>query len=223
MRKVMLLLALLFALSSAAPPPLESALEPALKELDGEEEDKSTQGDEELSSGDEELTMHDMKFADATSLYPGHGCTCSMNRFCCKPPPPSPPSCPGGTSSVPVQLFTQTWANEISFKIDGVTITSGTLGDSQTYTYWRCLAPGVHTLLLLDSFGDGWHGGYVRINNVNYGTTFTSGASMTFSFYELPFAFKLSKRAVDKAELASAIQDSASISSNMIASSSSSE
>ena len=40
---------------------------------------------------------------------------------------------------------------------------------------------------------------------------------------ELPFAFKLSKRAVDKAELASAIQDSASISANMIASSSSSE
>ena len=33
MRKVMLLLALLFALSSAAPPPLESALEPSLKEL----------------------------------------------------------------------------------------------------------------------------------------------------------------------------------------------
>jgi hypothetical protein len=40
---------------------------------------------------------------------------------------------------------------------------------------------------------------------------------------ELPFAFKLSKRAVDKAELASAIQDSAAISANMIASSSSSE
>ena len=34
--------------------------------MDGEEEDKSTQGDEEL---DEELTMHDMKFHDATSLY----------------------------------------------------------------------------------------------------------------------------------------------------------
>ena len=96
----------------------------------------------------------------------------------------SPPvaSCPGGTSSVPVQLFTQTWASEISFEIDGVTITSGTLGDSQTYTYSRCLAPGSHTLLLLDSFGDGWHGGYVRINNVNYGTTFESGASMTFTF-----------------------------------------
>lgn len=39
---------------------------------------------------------------------------------------------------------------------------------------------------------------------------------------ELPFAFKLSKRAVDKAELTSAIQDSV-ISANMIASSSSSE
>ena len=105
-----------------------------------------------------------------------------------RPPLPlpslSPPvtSCPAGRSSVPVQLFTQMWADEISFKIDGVTITSGTLANSQTYTYSPCLAPGSHTLLLLDSFGDGWHGGYVRINNVNYGTTFTSGASMTFTF-----------------------------------------
>ena len=37
MRKVMLLLALLFALSSAAPTPLEPALEPALKELRSED------------------------------------------------------------------------------------------------------------------------------------------------------------------------------------------
>ena len=103
-------------------------------------------------------------------------------------PPPSPAlsppvaSCPAGTSNFPVQLFTQNWGSEISFKIDGVTITSGTLGNFQTYTYMRCLAPGSHTLLLQDSFGDGWHGGYVRINNVNYGTTFTSGASMTATF-----------------------------------------
>ena len=40
---------------------------------------------------------------------------------------------------------------------------------------------------------------------------------------ELPFAFKLTKRAVDKAELASVIQDAAVASSSMIASSSSSE
>ena len=103
------------------------------------------------------------------------------------PPSPSlsPPvaSCPAGTSNFPVQLFTQNWGSEISFKIDGVTITSGTLGNFQTYTYMRCLAPGSHTLLLQDSFGDGWHGGYVRINNVNYGTTFTSGYSMTATFY----------------------------------------
>ena len=81
-----------------------------------------------------------------------------------------------------MQLFTQMWAYEISFKIDGVTITSGTLANYQTYTYSLCLAPGSHTLLLLDSYGDGWNGGYVKINNVNYGTTFTSGASMTFTF-----------------------------------------
>ena len=40
---------------------------------------------------------------------------------------------------------------------------------------------------------------------------------------EIPFAFKLSKRAVDKAELTAAIQDSEQPSSSMIASSSSSE
>ena len=204
MRKVMLLLALLFALSSAAPPPLESALEPALKELrskdsgkdnlklmthedypkqthdermlsmaytlknhfahkpltlkvaqdaidahvangrmpgehklllvtevglllgpaaaaaagllvtaedidladgeggstgkhleeggaqgmDGEEEKKSTQGDEELGSGDDEVRMHDMKFPGATSLYtagPGKPWTNKTVNYCFAP------------------------------------------------------------------------------------------------------------------------------------------
>ena len=204
MRKVMLLLALLFALSSAAPPPLESALEPSLKELrrkdsgkdnlklmthedypkrthdermlsmaytlknhfahkpltlkvaqdaidahvangrmpgehklllvtevgtllgpaaaaaaglevtsedideavgeggstgkhleeggaegmDGEEEEKSNQGDEELGSGDDEVRMHDMKFPGATSLYtagPGKPWTDNTVNYCFEP------------------------------------------------------------------------------------------------------------------------------------------
>jgi hypothetical protein len=53
--------------------------------MDGEEEDKSTQGDEEL---DEELTMHDMKFHDATSLYtagPGKPWTNKKLNYCFAP------------------------------------------------------------------------------------------------------------------------------------------
>ena len=72
-------------------------------------------------------------------------------------------------------LATQNWANEISVKIDGVAITSGTLGNYQTYTYSSCLTPGSHTLVLIDSVGDGWHGAYVTIDGINYGATFTTG------------------------------------------------
>ena len=81
-----------------------------------------------------------------------------------------------------MQLFTKIYSDDISFEIDGVTIHSATRGDYETYTYSRCLAPGSHTLLLLSSFGNGCYGCYVKIDNVNYGTTFTSGASMTFTF-----------------------------------------
>ena len=83
-------------------------------------------------------------------------------------------------------LTTQTWASEISVKIDGVAITSGTLGDFQTYTYWRCLTPGSHVLVLMDSVGDGWHGAYVTINGVNYGMSFTAGYSQTHTFHVGP-------------------------------------
>ena len=83
-------------------------------------------------------------------------------------------------------LTTQTWASEISVKIDGVAITSGTLGDFQTYTYWRCLTPGSHVLVLMDSVGDGWHGAYVTINGVNYGMAFTAGYSQTHTFHVGP-------------------------------------
>ena len=83
-------------------------------------------------------------------------------------------------------LAIQTWANEISVKIDGVAITSGTLADYQTYTYSRCLTPGSHTLVLIDSAGDGWHGAYVTINGINYGTTFTAGYTQTHTFHVGP-------------------------------------
>ena len=53
--------------------------------MNGEEEEKSTQGDEEL---DQELTIHDMKFHDATSLYtagPGKPWTNKKVKYCFAP------------------------------------------------------------------------------------------------------------------------------------------
>ena len=38
------------------------------------------------------------------------------------------------------------------------------------------------TLNMTDSFGDGWHGGYVTVNGVQYGSSFTSGYSFEFEF-----------------------------------------
>jgi hypothetical protein len=34
----------------------------------------------------------------------------------------------------------------------------------------------------LDSYGDGWHGGYLTINGVDYGKEFLGGASQTHTF-----------------------------------------
>jgi hypothetical protein len=70
----------------------------------------------------------------------------------------------------------------MSFRIDGVLI-SGALSNFETYTYSRCLTPGLHTLILQDFYGDGWRGGFVTINGVNYGTTFLTGYSQTHTFY----------------------------------------
>jgi len=41
------------------------------------------------------------------------------------------------------------------------------------------MSNGVHTLNCIDSFGDGWHGGYLTIDGTNYCTGFTSGKLQT--------------------------------------------
>ena len=39
-----------------------------------------------------------------------------------------------------------------------------------------CLVPGEYTLECKDSYGDGWHGGYMTIQGVNYCTNFQTGS-----------------------------------------------
>ena len=74
-------------------------------------------------------------------------------------------------------------ANEIGLLIDGTEIVAmGSLANHQVYTYSVCLTVGAHIAALLDSYGDGWHGGYLTINGVDYGKEFLGGASQTHTF-----------------------------------------
>ena len=42
-----------------------------------------------------------------------------------------------------------------------------------------CIQQGTHKLVCNDAAGDGWHGGYIEIENKRYCDNFTSGSNMT--------------------------------------------
>ena len=56
--------------------------------------------------------------------------------------------------------------------------------DHAHFTQQCCLAAGNHKITCKDSYGDGWHGGYLEINGVKYCEDFTNGnekqANLTF-------------------------------------------
>ena len=49
----------------------------------------------------------------------------------------------------------------------------------QTHEEECCLPPGEHTLECKDSYGDGWHGGFITINGTNYCENFKSSSQET--------------------------------------------
>ena len=51
--------------------------------------------------------------------------------------------------------------------------------DLSTANTQCCLPPGEYTLECKDTYGDGWHGGYITINGEDYCKTFTEGHSTT--------------------------------------------
>ena len=79
---------------------------------------------------------------------------------------------------------TKSWGSEISWNIDGAIAGNGNYGNEQTYTQIVCLTPGAHTLNMIDSYGDGWHGGSISIGNVlsGAGSDFNSGATASATF-----------------------------------------
>ena len=51
-----------------------------------------------------------------------------------------------------------------------------------------CLLPGEYTLTCKDSYGDGWHGGFMTIEGQNYCEGFTSGKEELHDVIIDPFA-----------------------------------
>ena len=81
-----------------------------------------------------------------------------------------------------VYVTVKKYASEMSF-----TFYSSSLYTCKRSTYtlkgtWskKCyLTPGSYSLSCIDSYGDGWHGGYATILGVKYCTGFTSGKLAT--------------------------------------------
>ena len=52
-------------------------------------------------------------------------------------------------------------------------------GNNQEYSNQCCLTPGTYTLECKDSYGDGWHGGYIEVDGVKHCNSYDSGSVMT--------------------------------------------
>jgi len=61
-----------------------------------------------------------------------------------------------------VNLAVTSWGNEITWNIDGGA-TFGPYNNYNEYSQVVSLNPGTHTLNYLDSYGDGWHGGWIDV------------------------------------------------------------
>ena len=77
-----------------------------------------------------------------------------------------------------MQLTTVNYGSEISWSL-GSCQSNGGYGNNAEYTEQCCLTPGNYNLECKDSYGDGWHGGYLQIgdSDVNLCKDFTEGSS----------------------------------------------
>ena len=74
-----------------------------------------------------------------------------------------------------MKLTTSSWGNEISWTF-GSCSSAQEYASQQEYTERCCLTSGEHTLTCKDSYGDGWHGGFMEIGGTKYCDDFQSGS-----------------------------------------------
>jgi len=90
----------------------------------------------------------------------------------------------GSAECVHIEMHTRNWGYEVSWSISGAANCFGNgYGDNREFNVNDCcLRPGqTFTLNCIDSYGDGWHGGFILINNKRYCDEFRRGSIETFN------------------------------------------
>ena len=77
-----------------------------------------------------------------------------------------------------VKTTTKSYGDEISWLIGSCASNNG-YGNNQEYTQQCCLPFGTYILKCKDSYGDGWHGGFVEMEDTKYCDSFFSGSLAT--------------------------------------------
>jgi len=84
-------------------------------------------------------------------------------------------NCEDDNGCFDVKLTTVSYGSEISWSL-GSCQGNGGYGNNGEYTEQCCLEPGNYNLECKDSYGDGWHGGYIEVNGKKYCESFSSGS-----------------------------------------------
>ena len=79
-----------------------------------------------------------------------------------------------------MKIVMKDYANENTWSL-GSCSSLQTYEDNQNYTEICCLPPGIYTLECIDNYGDGWHKGYIQINDKGkkYCRNFSKGAKQS--------------------------------------------
>lgn len=85
---------------------------------------------------------------------------------------PTPP--PAGQICKTIKTVTQAWGNEISWTVGSCNNDQSYAADSQ-YSQNCCQDEGEWPVTCTDSYGDGWHGGYLEIDGQKFCENFTTG------------------------------------------------
>merc|ERR1712046_462687 len=89
-----------------------------------------------------------------------------------------------------ITLQASDWGGEISWQIADATgavacsAPGGTYSSDTFYDIESCFLVGgtEYTLTCTDTFGDGWHGGYITVEGTDYCGDFVSGATQVETF-----------------------------------------
>ena len=77
-----------------------------------------------------------------------------------------------------LSVYTGPYGNEIAWSL-GTCLSNPVYESSMTISHTCCLVDGKYSLICMDSFGDGWNGAYITIQNQAYCDDFLSLSSRT--------------------------------------------